>query len=41
MPIFDTTPSGGETSGVSSFNGRTGAVMPQDGDYTAAQVNAR
>lgn len=40
MPIFDTTPSGGGTSGVSSFNGRTGAVMPQAGDYTAAQVGA-
>ncbi len=27
-------------SGVSSFNGRTGAITPQDGDYTAAQVGA-
>lgn len=25
---------------VSSFNGRTGAVAPQSGDYTAAQVGA-
>lgn len=40
MPIFDTTPSGGGTSGVSSFNGRTGAVMPQAGDYTAKMVGA-
>lgn len=32
---------GGGAAGVSSFNGRTGAVMPQAGDYTAAQVNAR
>ena len=31
---------GGGASGVSSFNGRTGAVMPQDGDYTAEQVGA-
>lgn len=26
--------------GVASFNGRTGAVTPQSGDYTAAQVGA-
>ena len=26
--------------GVSAFNGRTGVVMPQTGDYTAAQVGA-
>lgn len=26
--------------GVSTFNGRTGVVMPQAGDYTAAQVGA-
>ena len=26
--------------GVSSFNGRTGAVVPQSGDYTAQQVGA-
>ena len=26
--------------GVSAFNGRTGVVMPQAGDYTAAQVGA-
>lgn len=28
-------------AGVSSFKGRTGAVVPQSGDYTAAQVGAR
>ena len=26
--------------GVTTFHGRTGAVVPQDGDYTAAQVGA-
>lgn len=31
---------GGGTAGVSSFNGRTGAVTPQAGDYTAAMVEA-
>lgn len=31
----------GETGGgVSSFNGRTGAVFPEYGDYTASMVNA-
>lgn len=29
---------GGGSSGVSSFNGRTGAVLPASGDYTAADV---
>lgn len=29
---------GGGGSGVSSFNGRTGAVVPQSGDYTASQI---
>ena len=28
------------SSGVSSFNGRTGNVTPQSGDYTASQVGA-
>lgn len=28
-------------TGVTSFKGRTGAVTPQEGDYTAAQVGAR
>lgn len=31
---------GGGTAGVSSFNGRSGAVSPQSGDYTAAMVGA-
>lgn len=30
---------GGETDGVSSFNGRSGAVMPQSGDYTAENIS--
>ena len=30
----------GGSGGVESFNGRTGAVTPQTGDYTAAQVGA-
>ena len=28
-------------TGVTTFNGRTGAVTPQEGDYTAAMVGAR
>ena len=28
-------------TGVTTFNGRTGAVTPQDGDYTAGMVGAR
>lgn len=28
------------SGGVESFNGRSGEVMPQAGDYTAAQVGA-
>lgn len=32
---------GSETDGVTSFNGRTGEVTPQTGDYTAQQVGAR
>ena len=31
---------GGGESGVTSFNGRTGVVVPQNGDYTAEQVGA-
>lgn len=31
---------GGGGSGVSSFNGRTGAVLSASGDYTATQVSA-
>lgn len=30
--------SGGGSGAVDSFNGRTGAVMPQSGDYAASQV---
>lgn len=30
----------GPAGGVSSFNGRTGALMPQSGDYTANMVGA-
>lgn len=36
-PVAQTAPA----AGVSSFKGRTGAVTPQSGDYTAAQVGAR
>lgn len=32
---------GGGTAGVTSFNGRSGAVTPASGDYTAAMVGAR
>jgi hypothetical protein len=35
LTALDNKPSGG----VQSFNSRTGAVVPTDGDYTAAQVN--
>lgn len=31
---------GGGAAGVASFNGRTGAVVSQEGDYTAEQVGA-
>lgn len=31
----------GAPGGVSSFNGRTGEIMPQNGDYTADMVGAR
>lgn len=33
--------SGGGAAGVTSFNGRAGAVSPAEGDYTAAMVGAR
>ena len=36
LPTGPTGPAGG----VDSFNGRTGAVMPASGDYTAAMVGA-
>lgn len=32
---------GGGTAGVSSFKGRSGAVQPLAGDYTAEMVGAR
>jgi len=35
---FSTTNVGGGAAGVSSFNGRPGAVMPQAGDYNAGQI---
>ena len=38
-PYIDAS-SGGGTAGVSSFKGRTGAVVPQSGDYTAEMVGA-
>ena len=43
--MFQSTPGGvppGDTAvdGVSAFNGRTGVVLPQAGDYTAVQVGA-
>lgn len=36
----DSSGGGGGAAGVSSFKGRTGAVVPQSGDYTAAMVGA-
>ena len=38
--VLSVVDGGGGASGVTSFNGRTGAVVPQDGDYTAEQVGA-
>lgn len=40
MPIIGCFPQGGGEAGVTSFAGRTGAVTPQSGDYTAAMVGA-
>lgn len=37
MAIDETDP---DSTQVSSFNGRTGAVVPQAGDYTAGMVGA-
>lgn len=37
---IDPPEGGGGTSGVSSFNGRSGAVQPASRDYTAAMVGA-
>lgn len=36
----DGTPEAQDASGVSSFNGRSGEVAPQNGDYTADMVGA-
>ncbi len=36
----EAVPPGGEGAGVSSFNGRSGAVTPQEGDYTPQMVGA-
>lgn len=38
--ITDSNESGSGTTGVQSFNGRSGAVTPQTGDYTADMVGA-
>jgi len=38
--VADELESGGGGGGVSSFNGRTGAVTPQSGDYSASDVGA-
>lgn len=42
-PQGDTGPAGPQgpagQDGITSFNGRTGAIKPQDGDYTAEQVS--
>ena len=39
--VAGTLEAGGGTAGVTSFNGRSGAVVPASGDYTAAMVGAR
>ncbi len=39
MPSSGGGGGGGGTAGVTSFKGRRGAVVPQAGDYRAAQVN--
>lgn len=38
--VQGTLETGGSTAGVTSFNGRTGAVVPGNEDYTAADVGA-
>lgn len=38
---IDPPEGGGGTAGVESFNGRSGAVEPASGDYTAEMVGAR
>lgn len=37
----DAVPVAPPDTGVTTFNGRTGAVTPQEGDYTAGMVGAR
>lgn len=39
--VMDGQDGSGGSAGVSSFNGRSGAVVPEDNDYTAAMVGAR
>ena len=38
--VLSVADGGSGATGVASFNGRTGVVVPQDGDYTAEQVGA-
>ena len=38
--VMDGQEGSGGTAGVSSFKGRSGAVTPQEGDYTAKMVGA-
>ena len=38
LQSFPRKGNGGSSSGVTSFNNRTGAVIPQDGDYTKTDV---
>ncbi len=40
-PQGEQGPQGPSAAGVTSFNGRDGAVTPQAGDYTAEMVGAR
>lgn len=37
-PNFEAVPVAGGATGVDSFNGRVGVVVPESGDYTAADV---
>lgn len=38
LALGSSEPAGGAASGVSSFNGRTGAVLPAPGDYPEALI---
>ena len=40
VTVYRTGSGGGTVAGVTRFNGRQGAVLPQSGDYTAAMVGA-